>query len=198
MATDINQIIDNLLNFYDFKNQTVISVGAGGGQFIDYGYTSKHVFAIDNDKGALGRLEDNLKEYKLQDKFTLVHSDFHDSETKGDLVMFEFCLHEIKNPVSALSHALTMASNILIIDHWLDSEWAYIVDEEIKVSDSWNAVLNFKIKKIRKYKTFQYFNDYDELFQKVKIQGHNSIKRIKKYEAMNGFSIPMSYCFALL
>lgn len=45
MATDINQIIDNLLNFYDFKNQTVISVGAGGGQFFEYGYIPKHVIS---------------------------------------------------------------------------------------------------------------------------------------------------------
>jgi len=53
-----------------------------------------------------------------------------------------------------------------------------MVDEEIKVSDSWNAVMNFKIKKIQRHNTVQYFKDYDELFQKVKIQGENSIKRI--------------------
>ena len=52
---------------------------------------------------------------------------------RGDVVMFEFCLHEMKDPVAAINHALTMAPTVLITDHWSGSEWAYVVDEEEKV-----------------------------------------------------------------
>jgi len=34
VATDIGQIVANLLAFYDVANKTVIVVGAGGGQLI--------------------------------------------------------------------------------------------------------------------------------------------------------------------
>lgn len=198
MAADIKKIIENLFEFYDFNNQTVISVGAGGGQFIEYGHASKQVIAIDNDKESLTRLENSLQKSKLSDKFTLVNSDFYLVNKKGDVVMFEFCLHEMKNPEAAINHALTMAPNILINDHWPGSEWAYIVDEKEKVINSWQAVKRFNLKKIRRYDSFQFFHDYEELFQKVKVQGENSISRISQYKDKKDFTIPMSYGFALI
>ena len=36
MATDITQVSANLLSFYDFRDKVVVSVGAGGGQLIEY------------------------------------------------------------------------------------------------------------------------------------------------------------------
>ncbi len=198
MATDIKKILENLFQFYDFTDQTVISVGAGGGQFIEYGHTSKQVIAIDNDKEALNRLENNLRQSHLSDKFTLVHSDFYLVQEKGDVVMFEFCLHEMKNPETAINHALNMAPAVLITDHWPDSEWAYIVDEKEKVTNSWEAVKQFNLKKIQLYNTFQFFHDYEELFQKVKIQGDTSINRISQFKDKNNITIAMSYGFALI
>jgi predicted RNA methylase len=198
MATDIKKIIENLFEFYDFNNQTVISVGAGGGQFIEYGHASKQVIAIDYDKEALGRLENNLQKSQLLEKFILINSDFYLVNKKGDVVMFEFCLHEMKNTEAAINHALTMAPNILINDHWPDSEWAYIVDEKEKVINSWEALKGFNFKKIQRYDTVQFFHDYEELFQKVKIQGENSINRISQYKDKKDFTIPMSYGFALI
>ncbi|MCX6272286.1 MAG: class I SAM-dependent methyltransferase [Bacteroidetes bacterium] len=140
MAADIIKIIENLFEFYDFTDQRIISVGAGGGQFIEYGRASKHVIAIDSDKEALRRLENILLKSQLSDKFTLINSDFSLVNMFGDVVMFEFCLHEMKDPEAAIHHALTMAPNILINDHWPGSSWAYIVDEEDKVVNSWKAV----------------------------------------------------------
>jgi predicted RNA methylase len=198
MATDIKRIIRNLLEFYDFNNQTVISVGAGGGQFIEYGHAAKHVIAIDNDKEALIRLEVNLLKSQLQDKFSLINSDFYLVNKKADVVMFEFCLHEMKNPESAINHAFTMAPNILINDHWPNSEWAYIVDEKEKVINGWEALNRFNIIKIQRYDTVQFFHDYEELFQKVKFQGENSINRISQYIGKKDITIPMSYGFALI
>ncbi|HEX7492623.1 MAG TPA: hypothetical protein VF346_00250, partial [Bacteroidales bacterium] len=60
MATDIKKIINNLLEFYDFSSRTIITVGAGGGQLIEYGRISKKVLAIDFDKESLQKLKDNL------------------------------------------------------------------------------------------------------------------------------------------
>lgn len=198
MATDIKKIINNLLAFYDFNNQTIITVGAGGGQLIEYGRISKNVLAIDHDEEALHKLKDNLLKSGLDDKFTLIHSDFYLSNLQGDVVMFEFCLHEMKDPKKALKHALTMAPNILITDHWPSSEWAYIVDEKEKVAKSWTALELFHLKKVHRYDTVQFFNDYEEIYQKVKMQGENSIKRINDFKDKKNFTIPMSYGFALI
>lgn len=198
MATDIKIIIQNLLKFYNFKDKTVISVGAGGGQFIEYGHEAKQIIAIDNDKEALTVLEKNLFKSKLSEKFTLINSDFYHANMKGDVVMFEFCLHEMKNPEEAINHALKMAPTILINDHLPDSKWAYIVDEEEKVKNSWEAIQRFNVKRIKRYDSVQYFQDYEELFQKIKVQGENSINRIRQYTDKKDFTIPMSYGFVLI
>ncbi|MBN2522712.1 MAG: class I SAM-dependent methyltransferase [Bacteroidales bacterium] len=198
MATDIRKIIDNLLKFYDFNDQTIISVGSGGGQFIEYGRNSRQVIAIDNDEEALSRLENALLNLQFKDKFTLIHSDFYEVHKKGDVVLFEFCLHEMKDTEAAINHALTMAPDILVSDHWPNSEWAYIVDEKEKVINSWKALESYKLKKVQRYDTLQFFHDYEELYQKVKVQGKNSINRIKRFKDKKDFTIPMSYGFALI
>ena len=198
MATDTNKIIANLLEFYAFQNKTIITVGAGGGQLIEYGRVSKHVVAVDYDLQALGKLQVNLEKAGLDDKFELLHSDFYLSNVKGDLVMFEFCLHEMEDPDAALKHALTMASEVLISDHWPDSQWAFFGDEDQKIIKSWEALNSFPIKKIQKFDTVQVFHNYEELYQKVKSQGENSINRIKGFQGRIDFTIPMSYGFALI
>jgi tRNA A58 N-methylase Trm61 len=198
MAADINKILNNLYEFYDFNNQTIITVGAGGGQLIEYGRISKHVLALDYDKEALHKLKENLLKSGLDDKFTLIHSDFYLSNLQGDVVMFEFCLHEMKDPETALKHAQTMAPNVLIIDHWPGSEWAFIGDEEEKIAKSWTALKLFTLKNVQKFNTVQFFNDYEEIYQKVKMQGETSIKRINDFKDKRNFTIPMSYGIALI
>ncbi|MCX6287636.1 MAG: hypothetical protein NTY96_11030 [Bacteroidetes bacterium] len=198
MATDINKIIRNLLEFYDFSNKTIITVGAGGGQLIEYGRVSKHVVAVDYDQEALDKLKVNLIKSGLDDKFELVHSDFYLSGFKGDIVMFEFCLHELEGPETALKHALTMAPDVLILDHWPDSEWAFLVDEDEKIAKSWTALNLFPLKKIQKFDTVQFFHDYEEIYQKVKVQGEVSISRISGFKDKANFTIPMSYGIVLI
>jgi tRNA G37 N-methylase Trm5 len=198
MAADIKRMIDNLLGFYDFNNKTIISVGAGGGQFIEYGRYSKQVMAVDIDQEALSKLEIALKKNQLAEKFILIHSDFFLLNQKADVVMFEFCLHEMENAEAAIKHALTLAPSVLINDHWTNSEWAFIVDEKEKVSKSWSAVMGFNLKKVQQYDTIQFFHDYDELYQKVNGQGENTISRIIKYKGRKDFTIPMTYGFALI
>ena len=90
MAADVRKIIDNLLKFYDFHNKIVISVGAGGGQFIEYARNAQHVIAIDNDQEALNRLDNALQDLQLKDKFTLINSDFNNVNKKGDIYYLNF------------------------------------------------------------------------------------------------------------
>ncbi len=198
MATDIKKILENLFEFYDFSDKTIISVGAGGGQFIEYGHASKEVIAIDNDNEALNQLADNLQKKGLTEKFRLVHSDFYLMQEKGDVVMFEFCLHEMEDSEAAIHHALTMAPEVLITDHWPGSQWAYVVDEKEKVMNSWSAVNRFTLKRAQRYDTVQFFHNYDELFQKVNVQGETAITRIKQFQNKKEITIQMSYGFALI
>ncbi len=37
MATDVTEVLANLLRFHDFMAKLMISVGAGGGQLAGYG-----------------------------------------------------------------------------------------------------------------------------------------------------------------
>jgi len=198
MATDTNKIISNLLEFYDFNNKAIVTVGAGGGQLIEYGRVSKHVVALDYDGEALAKLKVNLIKSGLDEKFELVHSDFYLSGIKGDVVMFEFCLHEMEDPETALKHAQTLAPDILILDHWPYSDWAFFVDEDEKIIKSWTVLNLFPVKKIQKFDTVQFFHDFEELFQKVKAQGEVSVSRINGYKDTTNFTIPMSYGFALI
>lgn len=198
MAADIHKILANLFEFYDFNDKVIISVGAGGGQFIEYGRNAKKVIAVDNDLNALNALEKRLANSGLTEKFTLVYSDFDKVKDVGDVVMFEFCLHEMTNPKVSMEYAFTLAPEVLITDHWPQSDWAYIVDETEKVNNSWAAVNQFKLSRIKHYGTVQLFENYEELYKKVKVQGDNSIQRIDKYRGKTGIKIPMKYGFALV
>lgn len=197
MATDIKKILENLFSFFDFRNKTVISVGAGGGQFIEYGRLAKHVIAIDNDTEAIAKLETNLQKSGLSEKFTLINSDFFLVNMRADVVLFEFSLHEM-DAEKAIDHALTMAPEVLVADHWPGSEWAFLADEVEKVFHSWEFLKKSKPAKIQQYDTRQHFENYDELFQKVKAQGSKTIQRIEKYKWKDNITIPMSYGLTLI
>jgi len=198
MATDIAKVIENLLAFHNFADQQIISVGAGGGQFIAYGHIAAHVLAVDNDRQALKLLKQRLEQTQLSHKFTLRHACFMEMKTKADLVLFEFSLHEMENPSNALSHALSLAPKVLVADHYPGSEWAFVVDEKEKVETAWQAIQRFEVLKMMNYQSEQRFGTYDELYQKVSGQGERSLMRIRLYKEKQDFIIPMQYGFALL
>jgi len=196
MVTDVNKIIGNLLEFYGFKNKVIVSVGAGGGQLIEYGRHAKKVYAVDSDINAVGRLEENLLKSALADRFEVFNCDFYDFNLSCDVVLFEFCLHEMVDPAKAINHAKTLGANVVIMDHSPDSEWAFYVDEKEKVESSWEAIKSYPIFKVENYNADQTFNNYEELYQKVKVIGEVSIIRIQPFINQRAFSIPMSYRIA--
>jgi tRNA A58 N-methylase Trm61 len=198
VATDIQRVIENLLAVYDFSGRTIIAVGGGGGQFIEYGRSARHILALDNDAEAIRKLRENLKKAGLEDKFTPILGNFYEARLKGDGVLFEFCLHEMSDPKAAVRHAQTMASEVIIIDHWPGSEWSFYTAEDEKVKRSWTALESFAFKKRQKYDAVHLFRDYGELWEKLKDQGSLSLARVEKFRTQKDFSIPMSYGIAVI
>jgi len=198
MATDIKKLIDNLLAFYDFTDRVVVSVGAGGGQFVEYGRAARSVFAVDQDLSALEKLRESLAAAGLDDKFKIIHSDFLRTDLKADVVVFEFCLHEIDDPPAAVRHAKAMAPEVLILDHAPGSDWSHIAAEDEKVARLWSGFSMSAFRKVRTYDATQSFGDYEELRQKVKGQGELSLARIQKFQGEREIVIPMTYRFALI
>lgn len=198
MAADYRKMVADLLAFFDFTGRTVLSVGAGGGQLIEYGRPARRVLALDCDAPALDRLRENLKTAGLEDKFEPVLGDFFAVELKADVVLFEFSLHEMADPVAALERARRLAPAVVVFDHGPGSLWSYMTAEEHKVVAAWAAVCRFPVKKARIYEGIQAFPGYEELFQKVKGQGETSLARIEPYRGQTGIRIPFTYGLALI
>jgi hypothetical protein len=198
MATDYGKLIANLLAFYDFAGKTVIAVGAGGGQMIEYARAAGHVLALDSDPAALDKLREKLRAAGLEDRVTPVLGDFTESNLKADAVLFEFCLHEMPDPAKAVTHARGMARDIVIFDHWPGSEWSYLAAEDEKVAAGWAALVRFPVKKKQRHAAVHAFQDYDELHEKLKGQGETAMARIAKYKGQTGIRITMAYGLALI
>jgi predicted RNA methylase len=200
VAADYALMIRNLLEFYNFKDKTMICIGAGGGQFIGYTQLPKRIIAIDKEAVALEQLRHAVARNNCADKFELIQGDFLtvDLPVHGGVVLFEFCLHEMADAAVALTRAGKLADDVVVFDHGLKSQWAYHVVEEEKVRVSWQAVKRFKVSKHREYAAEQKFKDYDELLAKVAPQGEIAIQRIEKFKGKVHFTIPFTYELALV
>jgi predicted RNA methylase len=196
MAADYQKMVADLLAFYDFEDRLVLTVGAGGGQLIEYGRAARKVLALDSDAAALDKLRENLRIAGLEDKFEPVLGDFFEAGLKADVVLFEFSLHEMADPRAALERARRLAPAVVVFDHGPGSLWSYMAGEEDKVVAAWAAVCRFPVEKTRMYDGVQVFPGYEELFQKVKGQGEISLARIEKYRGQAGIRIPFTYGLA--
>jgi hypothetical protein len=200
MATNYTLMVKSLLDFYNFENKTIICIGAGGGQFIGYGQSAKKIIAIDIDTKALDDLRIAVERNNMSDKYEFILCDFltKDLAVLGDVALFEYCLHEMTNPVLALNRAGKIARDVVIIDHGLRSEWAYYVAEEEKVRASWQAVKRFKESRHKEHSTEHKFKNYEELLNKVMPQGDIAIQRIEKFKDKLDISILVTYELALI
>jgi predicted RNA methylase len=198
MAADYKKMVADLVAFYDLKDKTILTVGAGGGQLIEYGRVAGKVLALDSDAQALERLQDNLKSAGLEDKFAPVLGDFFQVDLRAEVVLFEFCLHEMTDPGAAVERALGLAPAVVIFDHWPGSPWSFLAAEEEKVAASWAALERFAVKKTRMFETVQSFSDYEQLHQRVKGQGETTLARIAAFKGQIDIRIPMTYGLALI
>ena len=198
MATDIDAIVNNLSSFFDMKGKSVIHVGAGGGQFINYAFNVRRVVAVDPDPTAILLLKDAIQRSGLEDRFKVVQGEFSSLSTRADVVLFEFCLHEMDNPAEALRHAQSLAPEILILDHIPESPWAWYACDEKKAARSWAAVRELCVVREASFKATQYFPTYQQLLLKIGVLGEEAIARIQEFSEQEDIRIRMEYAMALL
>ncbi|HWR15699.1 MAG TPA: class I SAM-dependent methyltransferase [Terriglobales bacterium] len=198
MAADYISIINNLTAFYPFTGKSVIHVGAGGGQLIAYARETKHVLAVDSDLNALERLNSAIASQRLQERFTILHADFGPQLPPADVVLFEFCLHEIDDAESALATARQLAPDVVVIDHAPGSPWVFYTAETNKVRNSWAVVDSHHVRRRSDFATTQRFADVDELLQKVSVVGEPAISRARALSGQSPIEIEMTYRAALL
>ncbi len=198
MATDIAAIENNITAFYDFRDKSVVHVGAGGGQLIGYSGITRSVLAIDIDKKAVSQLEAAVRKKGLSKKFRIEVADILSVTAEAEVVFFELCLHEMLDPLKALNHALTLAPEVLVIDHHPDSRWAWYILENEKARRSWDAIESLNVTMKRSYDAEQHFSDYTELLRKVEVMGDLAVKRISGFRGRSDITIDMKYAMALL
>ena len=198
MATDLRLVVQNLLDFYPFAGKTVVSVGAGGGQLVEYGREARRVGVVDSDVEALRRLADVLAERGLMDRFEPTCSDLLDVTARSDVVLFEFSLHEMPDPESALAHARTLAPDVVVLDHAPGSEWAWHVVEEEKVRRSAEAARRAGVRAERLFGGERRFTSHAELLAKVSGQGPLAVERAERFRGASGIVIPFGYESLLL
>lgn len=198
MATDLQQVVLNLSAFYDLTGKTVVAVGAGGGQLVEYARPARHVVAIDKDVAALEQLDGRLAESRMTGKFTLLAGDLLEFRPTADVVLFEFCLHEMAEPGRALAHVQALAPDILVVDHAPGSPWEWYAAEDLDVAAGWKAVERLPIRRQETIQALQLFGEYAELEAKLASRGATSMERIARHRGQNAISIPMPYRLALL
>jgi predicted RNA methylase len=198
MATDIQVVLNNLTRFYDFSGKRVLHIGAGGGQFLLNPEIPEEIIAVDNDPAAVRALNKTIKQKNLEGRVKVLKKDFYDLRLEADTVFFEFCLHEMRDPLAALKHAGSLAENVVIMDHCQDSQWAWFVCETEKAAAAWKAAEACGIKEHRRFDTLQHFGNYQELHDKVKVMGKESIRRISRLRDQTNITIPMAYQIGLI
>lgn len=197
MATDYGLLTENLRRFYDFTDKVVLYVGAGGRQLLDPSFKTRKLIAIDQNAESLQELEANVAAKSMLNVDVLA-SRFEDITVRGDVVYFEFCLHEMANPEKALRQARTLAPDAVVFDHLPDSEWVFYGAEEDNVRLSAAAMERFGIRRREEFSTEQRFQDHADLLAKVSVQGPVAIERAQRFADATNIVIPMRYGLALL
>jgi len=198
MAADYEQMAQNIRQFYSFPGKKVLAVGAGGGPLTNLVLESRKLIVIDKDPAAIRQWEAKVIAEGLQNRVDVIHADFCETSPRGDVVYFEFCLHEMNDPGQALRHAFTLAPEVLIFDHLPDSEWAFHAAEEDKVRRSTDALAEFACARHQTFRTEQRFPEYQQLVEKVSCQGEVALQRAERYRGTTEIAIPMTYGLTLL
>ena len=198
MAADYQQMLRNLAQFYDFSGKIVLGVGTGGGQLVELARAVKKLIAIDNDPAAIRQLQARLASHGLESQVEILEADFFQTSLHGDVVYFEFCLHEMADPAAALRHAATLAPDVLVFDHLPDSPWIFLGAEEDKVRHSTEVLAHFDCLRKQAYRTEQHFQDHAQLLERISGQGAVAVDRSRRYLGMTNIVIPMTYGINLL
>jgi len=197
VAADLAQLTRELCRFYDFTGKVVVYVGAGSRQLLDPAVHTRKKIYIDQDSQALEQLRANLVT-TANEESEVIASRFEDVNLTGDVVYFEFSLHEMDDPFKALNHARSLAPDIVVFDHASGSKWIFYGAEDEKVRDSADAMLSLGIRKQETYRTEQRFHEFSELLTKMEGQGPVAKERIQCFARFKDITIPMKCDLVLL
>ncbi len=198
MATDYAKLAADLGRFYDFSDKVVLYIGAGSRQLLDPATPTKKLVAIDKDDNSLRDLNVKIAAEQWGDRVASLAADFLDVELRGDVVYFEFCLHEMGDPERALAHAKSLATDVVVYDHSPGSEWIFYCDEEEKVAHSTAAMHRVGVRVRQTFSDVQRFSDHAELLAKIGGQGATALERARRFLLSKNIVIPMSYELNLL
>jgi hypothetical protein len=198
LTVDLRQLRLNLHHFYDFTNKTVLFVGAGGQQVFDMAVKAKKIVAIDQNDDALKELKTRIPACGPPEPVEVIASRFTDLESSGDVVYFEFCLHEMTEPYRSLTHARGLSPDIVVFDHLPGSVWSFYAAEEKSVRRSMEAMQRFGIRRHATFSIEQQFKTHAELDAKLGAQGTVAARRAQRFRGATDIVIPMDYQLALL
>ncbi len=198
MATDYVKLAADLSRFYDFSDKVVLYIGAGTRQLLDPATPTKSLVAIDKDEEVLGELKARIAAEHWGERIKSLAADFLDINLRGDVVYFEFCLHEMEDPERALAHAKSLATDVVVYDHSPGSEWVFYCDEDHKVACSTAAMRRLGVRRRQTFTDVQRFADHAELLAKVASQGATAVDRASRFAMAQNIVIPMSYELDLL
>jgi ubiquinone/menaquinone biosynthesis C-methylase UbiE len=197
VAIDHGILRENLRRFYDFTDKVVLYVGAGGRQLLAPSIKTAKLIAIDQNARSLQELQRSLADHRLPSVETIA-SRFEDITIRGDVVYFEFCLHEMADPDKALLQARTLAPDTVVFDHSPNSGWTFHAAEEDEVRRSAAALERFGVRRREQFSTNQLFRDHAELLAKISVQGGVAITRAEKFVGTTAIVIPMRYELVLV
>jgi hypothetical protein len=175
LAIDFLQLTENLHRTYDFTAKTVLFVGAGGRQLFDLRVKTKKLIAIDQNSRALAQLKEGITTLGSQTPMEVIPFRFEDVFVFGDVVYFEFCLHEMTDPRKTLTHAQSLAPEIIVFDHSVGSEWVFYAAEEEKVRRSAKAMEKFGIRRRAMFCTNQLFKNQNH---RARARSHRTRKEV--------------------
>jgi hypothetical protein len=198
LPTDLGRILTHLTAFYDFRDKVVVHVGAGGGQLLGYAPLTRRVVAIDRDPAALQRLHEKIATDSLEAKVAVMRGDIEDLTVAGDVVLLEFCLHEMRDPGTILRHTRALAPEVVVIDHRPDSRWVWYANEAEDMARAWEAVAAAGVEREQTFHALQRFEAYRDLVARFAGLGEEALKRIRELEYEAPIEIAMPYGIALV
>jgi predicted RNA methylase len=197
MVVDRGELSANLARFYDFKGKSALCVGAGRGLLLDPASGAAGVVAIDRDPKSLQEFRKSRTTWGgIPIRF--VPRKFETVNSRGDVVYFEFCMHQMDDPREVLEHAHSLARDIVVIDHLPGSEWVYYWAGEDVVRRSTKAMESFGVRRKRKFTAEQRFEDWKALAERLSGEGEQSRRRVLGLKGTTNLRIRMDYGLYLL
>lgn len=197
MAMDLQRLFANLRGLLPLDGCHLLSVGSGGGQMAPMYANTARVDAVDVDPEALARLRIACEGLGFGDRLHTHACDFLAWREPADVVLFEFCLHEMPDPGAALAHARSLAPVVGVYDHAPESDWAFSVVEDDKVARSTAALEAANPCVLKFFEGLQAFPDHATLVAKVGCQGPLALARAESYRNTTDIVIPMRYLGAV-